>query len=290
MSNKGAKILAIFLVSTMVLSSIAFFASTQDNRTSQETPSEKPVVDFLDVGGELINQPFNSLKDALNITPSGVTRAEYVNLQAASGTPMEPFLLGQLRSEGLPVEELNRLYGANTTHMYFAYLENNSFLLMARFNPQIVTFNFITVPYRNYNMLLREDTGAINVMGNPTIYGPQPAVADALDLIDRVSNHTAYKDYEALMKIAPQAEYQLITNNITFADQFYLGLTTGENNTYRRTTIYLNPEESLVQKINTLKQNSTQRGFTEYNVTTTGDLMTVNIESTLINVVREEYQ
>ncbi len=287
MDNKGAKILAIFLVSTMVLSSIAYFAgNTDENQTNETLPTDEPT-DFFDVGGQLISEPFTSIQDALKITPSGAVHAEYVDLNALANTSMEPFVLSQLQGEGLPVEQLNKLYGANTDCIYFAGF-NSSFVLMTTFKPQVVAFNFVAVQYRYYNLLLRQDTDATNVMGNPTIYGAQEDVINILDVIDGTNNHTSYDDYEAVLTKAPPAEYQRITNSDPSAEQFYLGLTKQEDNTVLRTTIYYNLNETVRSKLEALQQNSTERGFSEYNITTTDNLTVVNIKSTFLNVISED--
>ncbi|RZB29033.1 MAG: hypothetical protein AEth_01637 [Candidatus Argoarchaeum ethanivorans] len=287
MDNKGAKILAIFLVSTMVLSSIAYFVgNTDENQTNETLPTDEPT-DFFDVGGQLISEPFTSMQDALKITPSGAVHAEYVNLKTVANTSMESFVLSQLQSEGLPVEQLNKLYDANTDCIYFAGF-NSSFILMTTFKPQYVTFNFVATPYRYYNLLLRQDTDATNVMGNPTIYGAQNDVINTLDVIDGVTNHTSYDDYEAVLTKAPPAEYQRITNSVPFAEQFYSGLTNQENNTVLRTTIYYNLNETTQSKFEALQQNSTERGFSEYNITTADNLTVVNIKSTFLNVISED--
>ena len=289
MDNKGAKILAIFLVSTMVLSSIAYFAgNTDENQTNETLPIDEPT-DFFDVGGQLISEPFTSIQDALKITPSGAVHAEYVDLNALANTPMEPFVLSQLQGEGLPVEQLNKLYGANTDCIYFVGF-NSSFVLMTTFKPQVVAFNFVAVQYRYYNLLLRQDTDATNVMGNPTIYGAQEDVINTLDVIDGTNNHTSYDDYEAVRTKAPPAEYQRITNSDPSAEQFYLGLTKQEDNTVLRTTIYYNLNETVRSKLEALQQNSTERGFSEYNITTTDNLTVVSIKSALSNVVSEDYR
>lgn len=294
MSTTGAKILAVFLVTTMVLSSIAYFSGNTNQQSEQEASDNltyNQTVDFLDIGGELINEPFTSIKDALNITPPGAVRAEYVNLEKTTGTPLGQFISSQLQREGLPVDELNRLYGATTTHLYFADFSNRSFILMTRFEPQVVAFNFIIQPYKNYNLLIRQDTGATNVMGNPTLYGPPRDIINTLDTIDGNRSNTSYREYRKILDAATPAEYQLITNNISFAEQFYLGLGTQEDNTYQRTTIYLHPRPELLKTLNLLKQNSTQRGITSYNITTTENLTIVNIKSpSLLSVLQEKYQ
>jgi len=287
MDNKGAKILAVFLVSTMVLSSIAYFAgNTDENQINETLPTDDPT-DFFDVGGQLISEPFTSIQDALKITPSGAVHAEYVDLNAVANTSMEPFVLSQLQGEGLPVEQLNKLYDADTDCIYFAGF-NSSFVLMTTFKPQYVAFNFVAVQYRYYNLLLRQDTDATNVMGNPTIYGAQEDVINTLDVIDGTNNHTSYDDYEAVLAKSPPAEYQRITNSVPFAEQFYLGLTKQENNTVLRTTIYYNLNETTRLKLEALQQNSTERGFSEYNITTADNLTVVNIKSTLLNVTSED--
>ncbi|HHI30402.1 MAG TPA: hypothetical protein ENL17_01655 [Candidatus Methanoperedenaceae archaeon] len=294
MKSAGAKFLALFLISTMVLSSIAYFTGGREDEGVEESlVTENQTIDFLDVGGRLVNEPFSSIHDALRMTPEGVEMVVYVDIEAVLQDPaLGPFISSQLQMEGLGIDILDSLYGANTTHMYFATFEesNDSFLLMTTFEPKIVRFNFISRQYGNYKVLQRMDTGHSNVLGSPTIFGPQKNVLAALDLIEGVNTNTSYARYETVLLEAPRAEYQRVTDNIIFADQFYIGMTPGDNNTLVRTTIYLKPEPKVVEKIESLGANSTERGFDEYNITRTNDLMVVSIRSTPINVISETYQ
>jgi len=295
MKSAGAKFLALFLVSTMVLSSIAYFTGSRDD-DSGKVPSvvENQTIDFLDVGGRLVNEPFSSIHDALRMTPEGVDKAEYVDIEAILQTPAGPFISSQLQMKGLGIDVLDRIYGANTTRMYFASFKDSdeSFLLMTIFEPKIVQFPFNPIPrqYRDYKVLHRLDTVHSNVLGSPTIFGPQNNVLATLDVIEGANTNTSYARYETVLAKAPRAEYQRITDNITFADQFYIGLTTGENNTLARTTVYLKPESEIVEKIESLGANSTERGFAEYNITRIDDLMVVSIRSAPMNVISEAYQ
>ncbi len=260
-----------------------------------EKYSNPKSIDFLDVGGRLVNEPFSSIVDALRMTPDGVEMAEYVDIEAISESPAGPFIRSQLQMGGLGVNIINildGLYGANTTRMYFATFKesNGSFLLMTTFEPKVVRFDFIPKWYGSYNVLQRMDTGRSNVLGNPTIFGPERNVLATLDVIEGANRNTSYTTYETVLLEAPRAEYQRVTDNTTFADQFYIGLTAGENNTLVRTTIYLNPRVEVVEKIKSLGANSTERGFEEYNITQMDDLMVVSIRSTPVNVISEAYK
>lgn len=293
MKSAGAKVLALFLVSTMVLSSVAYFTGSSEKKSGRESSvTENQTIDFLDVGGRLVNEPFSSIVDALRMTPEGVEMAEYVDIEAISESPAGPFIRSQLQMEGLGIDILDGLYGANTTRMYFATFKesNSSFLLMTTFEPKVVRFDFIPKWYGSYNVLQRMDTGRSNVLGNPTIFGPERNVLATLDVIEGVDRNTSYTAYETVLLEAPRAEYQRVTDNITFADQFYIGLRAGENDTLVRTTIYLNPRVEVVEKVKSLGANSTERGFEEYNITQMDDLMVVSIRSTPVNVISEAYK
>ena len=84
-----------------------------------EKYSNPKSIDFLDVGGRLVNEPFSSIVDALRMTPGGVEMAVYVDIEAVLQDPaLGPFISSQLQMEGLGIDILDSLYGANTTHMY----------------------------------------------------------------------------------------------------------------------------------------------------------------------------
>ncbi len=131
--------------------------------------------------------------------------------------------------------------------------------------------------------------GYYNVMGTPVILAHDDTLVDVLTIIDSLNKpNTSYDRYATLLARVPSAPFQTITSNVSFAKQFYSG-TRFYNGSYERTTAYLNLNASAVKKLNQLKTNSTQRGISQYDIKTTGNLTIVQISSQdMLAVMMEE--
>jgi len=270
-------IIAGFLALTMVLSVFAyFFIGPRSDYASQ---SNEPQTQTEKFNPELwtVNQPFNSISDALSITPYGVVSANYVDLES-----MTPQMIQWTRQDISLISEVDSLYKSNTTRLYYAGLTdgtNKSFLLLSTMYPEKNDFDYIVLPntYLGHYVLRRQDTGGINVMGTPVIYAPPNTAVEVLNIITSLNKTvTAYDQYEGLLNKVEPAPFQTINSNVSFADQFYLGIRE-TNGSYERTAAYLNVNASTLKKLNLLKANSTQKGFEQYDINRTGNYTTVRI-------------
>ncbi len=283
--------ISIFLASIMVLSIGFYFFSTGPTPVQKENQQEEKITarSFESLPGRLVREPFNSIEDALNLTPPGVTFAQYTNL---SGMPFmfEVLTRSQLKQEGLGDEVMKKLYNATATRVYFASVNKTPFLL-ATIQPRIVDFGYVELPYRKngYPLLLRDDNNFLDVMGDPLIHSPRRNTLKALDIIAGKENMTAYQEFQDLLAYTGPAEFQLIDTNTSFATRFYMGIA-ARNQSYERLTIYEDINTTLLPKLQAFQANSTQRGLTEYNITTQGNFTIVRIASQNIdNIFREEY-
>jgi hypothetical protein len=282
------KLLAAFMISIMIIVPIAYMVTSQN--VAQQTPAPPPPQDKYNPEYWVVNQPFYSISDALNMTPSGAITADYVDLGS-----MTPQMIQWVRTEGLPIiNEVDSLYKSNTTIMYYASLPSfqkgvPNFLLLSTMFPEKNDFDYIVLPDVALPILRRQDTGAINIMGNPTIYTNDKTAGDVLNIIySQNKTTTAYDQYEGLLSKVEPAQFQIINSNVSFANQFYMGVGT-INETYERTTAYLNINSSIMKKLSQLKTNSTQRGFEQYNITRSGNYTIVKIASPdLLRVVNEQ--
>lgn len=282
------KLLAAFLVITMVGSVFAaylFTGSKSDNTQETNTPdtnTEKYNPEFW-----TINQPFNSVSDALNMTPREAVTAQFIDLES-----MSPQMMQWTRQYFPIIQEVDSLYKSNTTKMYYATLQegdNKSFLLLSTMFPEKNDFEYIVLPDTN-NILQRQDTGAINIMGTPVIYAPEDKTASGVIqiLYDLNKTATAYDSYEGLLTKVEPAPYQMLTSNVSFAKQFYIGVRLA-NGSYERTTAYLDANSTLLKKLDLAKANSTQKGFEQYSIDSKGNYTIVKIVSPqLIKVIDEE--
>jgi len=278
------KLLAAFMILTMVFSVFAIFFEGP----TQETPEPQSQQEKYNPEFWVVNQPFYSISDALNMTPPGAVIANYADIES-----MTPQMTQWVRTEGLPIiKDVDSIYKSNTTRMYYTSLqegENSSFLLLSTMFPERNDFEYMVLPNTYLPILRRQDTGAINIMGNPIIYANDKIASEVLEIIySQNKTNSSYDQYEGLLsKVAP-APFQIINSNVSFAKQFYMGI--GETNgSYERTAVYMNLNSSTLKKLNQLKANSTQKGFTQYNLTRSGNYTIVKIASPqLLTVLNEE--
>lgn len=280
------KILAAFLVITMLGSVFAYMFIGQKDTTNSETVTPNTNLEKYNPEFWTVSQPFNSISDALSMTPPGAIVSYYVDLGS-----MTPQMIQWVRQELPVIQEVDSLYKSNTTIMYFASIKegtNNSFLLLSTMSIPKNDFDYIVLPNTN-NILQRQDTGMINIMGTPVIYAPDQTASEVLNIIYGLNKSvTAYDQYDNLLKKVEPAPYQILNANVSFAKQFYIGLNL-VNGSYERTTAYLDANSSVLKKIKQSKANSIQKGFEQYSINQTGNYTIVKIVSPeLFNVLSEE--
>ncbi|MDD5473444.1 MAG: hypothetical protein PHU34_04765 [Candidatus Methanoperedens sp.] len=264
------KLLAAFMILIMIIVPVAYVVTSPRDQPAPQTNEQQSQRDKYNPEFWVVNQPFYSISDALKMTPDGALTADYADLES-----MTPQMVLWAKTQ-LPVDDVDSLYKSNTTKIYFAGLQNNSFLLLSTMFPEKNDFNYIVLPGTNY-ILRRQDTGAINILGNPAIYTSDKVASNVLGIISSTNKTTtAYDLYEILLSKVEPAPFQTISSNVSFAKQFYMGVRES-NGSYARTTAYLNLNSSTLKKLNQLKANSTQKGFAQYNITRSGNYTEVKI-------------
>jgi hypothetical protein len=279
------KILAAFLVITMLGSVFAYIFIGQNDNTNSDTVTPDTNLEKYNPEFWTVSQPFNSISDALNMTPPGAIVSYYVDLES-----MPPEMIQWVSQEIPVIREVDSLYKSNTTKMYYASIkegDNNSFLLLSTMSIQKNDFEYVVIP--NTTILQRQDTNAINIMGTPVIYAPTDKVAsDVLEIIYSSNKSvTAYDWYENLLTKVEPAPYQILNSNVSFAKQFYIGLNL-VNGSYEGTTAYLDANSSVLKKINQSKANSTIKGFEHFSINKSGNFTIVKVVSPeLLKVISE---
>ncbi|VVB90022.1 Uncharacterised protein [uncultured archaeon] len=270
------KLLAAFMILIMIIVPVAYVMTSPRSDINQETQNPSSGQEKYNPDLWVINQPFYSISDALNMTPVGAISASYADLES-----MTPQMVQWTKSV-LPVNEVDSLYKSNTTKMYYATLPSPkegvpNFLLLSTMFPEKNDFDYIVLP-NTTNILRRQDTGAINILGNPIIYTVNDkTTVDVLTIINSLNKtNTSYDKYQGLLSNVDEAPFQEINSNVTFADQFYMGVKETSGN-YERTTVYLNANSSTLKKLNQLKTGSTQKGFAQYSIIRNGNYTVVKI-------------
>src|SRR5665811_360199 len=106
------KILAAFLVITMLGSVFAYIFIGQKDNTNSETVTPNTNPDKYNPEFWTVSQPFYSISDALKMTPPGAIVAYYVDLGS-----MPPQMIQWVRQELPVIQEVDSLYKSNTTIM-----------------------------------------------------------------------------------------------------------------------------------------------------------------------------
>jgi hypothetical protein len=279
----------------MIIVPVAYVVTSPRSETTQ-TPEQQSQQEKYNPEYWVIDQPFYSISDALNMTPYGVVTADYVDIE--SMTPQMIQWARQIKVDlvNYPIVSwMDSLYNSNTTKVYYGHLKedkNESFLLLSTMFPEKNDFEYIVLPNSYIPILRRQEqgiNGMYNIMGNPVIFAPPQTAIDVLNIINSLNKTaTAYNQYEGLLDIVEPAAFQTVNSNVSFAKQFYMGVRE-TNGSYERTAAYLDINSSTLKKLNQLKANSTQRDFAQYNITRSGNYTIVKIVSPeLLKVVNEE--
>jgi hypothetical protein len=285
------KLLAAFMILIMIIVPVAYVITSPRSDTASQTPGQTSQQDKYNSDFWIVNQPFYSISDALNMTPYGVVTADYFDVEG-----MTPQMSQWARQSFQIISEADSVYKSNSTIVYYSNMQdgkNNSFLLLSTMSPEKNDFEYIQKPNTNIPILIRQEqqlNGLYNIMGNPVILAPPQTAIDALNIIySQNKTTTAYDQYGGLLSnVVEPAQFQVVNSNVSFANQFYMGVRI-INGTYERTTAYLNINSSNLTRLNMLETNSTQRGFAQYNITRRGNYTIVKITSPdLFNILNEE--
>jgi len=293
-ATKNQKYLAIFLAVTMFLSAfmIYFTASSKTDNDNDvptsETGSDFITVQFSQIPGKHVQHDFNSIIDGLEMSPEGVTNAVYVDLQKTEGTPLEA-IFGNPQTINVSFS-----YGADVTKRYGASYADESGFELHQIPEQKIDMPLDTqaMPYEGYQILDRTNGtyNIWNVVGSPSIIGPIQNVANVISVLE--GNATSSSEYDQILSQAdPEGSiYQEVvgkTNSTDIpAEQYYKDLKKLDDGSYVQTTIYLNPEPEVNEKISVYQANSSERGVA-YNVTTLGNLTKLEISSDFESLYNE---
>lgn len=294
-ATKNQKYMAIFLAVTMVLS--VFVVLIQGSINDNDAPNNTPIsetggefitVQFSEVAGKHIQHEFNSIIDGLAMSPEGVTNAVYVDLQRTEGTPLEA-VFGNRQTMNISFS-----YGADVTKRYAATYANGSGFELHQIPEQkmIMPLNTQTMQYGGYQILDRTNGtyNIWNVVGSPAIISPAQTVASVINVLE--GNETSTAEYDQILSQAdPEGSiYQEVakrTNSTDIpAEQYYRDLKKLDDGSYVQTSIYLNPEPEVNEKIAAYQANSSERGVI-YNVTTLDNITKLVISSDFESLYNE---
>jgi hypothetical protein len=304
----GAKIMAGFLALIMLLSIFPYFLNGDSSNSQQQNNQfddyDNTQNDNFNVGGQLIDHNFNSIADALQMSPSDTYSAYYIDVEYMNSTTGELWneYLNPNITTVLPIRksEVDNLYRSqtqfiSTRQMYFADLANGEFLLLSTMTPKRVFFNYNTgiTSYDGRHQVLIRENGGSNVMGEPTLFAPSRNLAESILSIiaGPASQPTAYDTFSPLLNFSEDySEFQVVSSQVDFADKYYLGIYLNQDGNFTRTTIYQNATTETSSHIQQLAKTGLKRGFSQYNVTIEGDILKVVITGQFQDVIDEDIE
>jgi hypothetical protein len=308
----GAKIMAGFLALIMLLSIFPYFLNGDSSNSQQQNNQfddyDNIQNDNFNVGGQLIDHNFNSIADALQMSPSDVYSAQYIDVEYINSTTnklwFEVLNPNITTVNKISKNEVDSIYNSptspqekiSTRQVYYAELPNNNFLLLSTITPKRVFFKYNTAitSYDGRHQVLIKENGFTNVMGEPTLFTPSRELAESILSIitGPATQPTAYDAFSPLLNFSDDysSEFQVVSSQIDFADKYYLGIYLNQDGNFTRTTIYQNATTETSSHIQQLAKTGLKRGFSQYNVTIEGDILKVVITGPFQDVIDEDIE
>lgn len=280
--NRNSTI-AIFLVLIMLGSVFAALMSGFGNNDNNGN-----VKSINNVPGTHVAHELNSIVDGLKFSPASTTTAQYADFAKMKQSQMG-MLIG---------DEANRtkIYGTEISKEYAA-VDATSFINGSAFRANVIQgdkVNFTYVPsdeaYKGYNLLDRGQ-GAYTVAGVPMLIGSKTSIQKTIDVLNgEAADCTKFNNL--LSKVQPGAELQIVSaDQKTVADQYFMELRKLPNGGYTRTSMFINPNQSMMNRINLISQNSSTRGLS-YNLSKDGNItkvvVTANNDTNFLRLIYEQ--
>ena len=279
-NKQKSKLIAIFLAIIMLMSILPLFFNT-----ATQQPNIDPDMNYNDASGfdsilgTHVNHKFDSIADGLDMTPKGLTSAQYLDVSRILGTPLEAWATNAIQPDST--------YNAKLTKTFFVdYNDDASWMELHAISPEVVSFSYWLNPtfYNGYQLLIRE-TGIYNAIGTPIIFGPQDKVEATIDVLSGSAEKSDEFDY-ILSYADMDSEFQRVTADTAFASQYYIDLKQLETGEYSRTVIYLDITNSTFENIANLEASSMDRNVA-YDVTTDGNITKVVVTGNFYTISGE---
>ena len=262
------KVIAIFLASIMLMSILPLFFSGSPQQSSTDTPiNYDNAPGFDSIAGTHVDHKFDSIADGLDMTPKGVRFVRYIDVTRTAGTPLEAGVTSAIQP--------NSTYNAKLTKTFYVdYNDGVSWMELHTISPEIIAFPYWMNPtlYNGYQLLIREN-GIYNAIGTPLIFGPQDQVESTIDVLSGSDERS--DEFDHILSYADMdSEFQMLTSDAAFANQYYLDFKKLDNMNYSRTTIYVDAVNSTLENLVKFEANSTERAVV-YDITTDGNITKV---------------
>ena len=194
------KAFAIFVGVLMVLSGIAYFLPLSTNQDQVVVPKSTDSPETFGVAGNLVDWSFEGLEDVLEMAPQSTDMAYWINMSSSQN-------LTDAARIALP-QSIGMVYG---NQLYSTRIER---LAEVRFNetwaeyhwiqPYPIEYSSLVIPHEGY-MMIPVNSDFAMVMGRPTLFGPQEAITQSIDVISGgqpAESFTLVDDSQADLQVA----------------------------------------------------------------------------------------
>jgi|GEM_PF-1950974 hypothetical protein len=275
----NVKLISYFLVFIMVGSAIVYIGASTQEQTQPTPQPTKEYEGYFNVQGKIVYKPFDSIEDALNITPPGILYATFINCDKAKNSVLENFSL-HLTSP------LYTYYLSNVKRTFNAYYQSGDNIKMDYIRPKGIHFSWTGMStYRDYVVFNRTNPKGYTVVGDPIIFSQNYSLlCKAIDLIEDYNETSGISEFSRLFKIVnvlDNASYPIEVVG-KYGDNegiYYLGVR-GEGERAVRKAYYPNPTPELLDNIRKYRDKAIENGtFESYQVSIT------DVEGTKVAIV-----
>ncbi len=242
------KAFAIFVGAIMIVSAFAGFVLRGNDQETTVAGSDSASLQTFGVQGRLVDWNFDSLENALEMSPESTVMAYWINLTASQN--LTDTALAVL-PKSLGVTYGSQLYPTPIERMAEAYF-NNTWIEFHWIRPFRVTYGGLVIPYEDY-MMIPASTDYVTVMGKPTLFGTQDAMRQVIDVISGglpTNNFTLPMGERADLQVAALGKGTAGSQLSGNYKEFYLGVSApaNSNSYFNLTARYLQPDAGTSQK------------------------------------------
>ena len=281
------KAFAIFVGAIMVISAFAGFVLRGSDQNEIVVPSNTDSLQTFGVQGRLVDWNFNGLGDVLEMSPQSTVMAYWINLSPPQNLTDEAKVA---LPESLGLSYGSQLYPTKIERAAEIYF-NNTWMEFHWIRPFPVGYNGLVIPYENYMMIPAGSDYAM-VMGKPTIFGPQDAVRQTIDVISGglpAENFTLVDDEHADLQVAALGSGGASMPLAGGYREFYLGVSASKDQAsgFDLVARYLQPSADVGQTVKDIAgRNNLSYSTNGPDAELSGFVARENIQNVLVGLLK----
>ncbi len=249
-----AKAFAIFVGAVMILSAFAGFVLRSGNveRVSETKSVETASLSEFGVRGSLVDMSFSSMQDLLEMCPETTTFAYWIDLEASQNiTEAAASVIPMIYPPSAGLVYSEEMYPTKITRAASVFF-NETWAELHWMMPFSYNYQGLVIPYNDF-MIIPATGGLGRVFGRPTLFGPEDALKQIIDVIiggfptDRLT--LAY-DESADLEMAGVGKVKNAPLGGGY-DEFYVGISEMENG-FQVNAKFLSPQGESFRRIQTI--------------------------------------